>query len=368
MNKSGLLFFLHKWCGLILAVLLVLQAATGLAISFRNEVTALLYPGGSQVVSTADLAGAVVTWADRTHPAMELERIHFYDTVALARLVSPSSDWPVMALFDRDSARLIRSAPLQYFPLEMAARLHYSLVGGEVGALVIGVEGLLLAAMVITGVILWWPARGRWRRALTLRASLRGTALWIQLHKVVGAWLGVVLLVVGLTGAILIFEDFIKPVVNRVAPVSELEMPALRAFDGRLARGGYGPSMELVEHTFPGETLRQLRFVGENHRALVAILHNYRGQREQALNFAVVDRAYNSLAAEVRADDAPSGERFFQMIMPLHSGHIAGLAGRVVNVLGGLVIVIMAASGVLIWSRRRRTRAARVAGSPVSYR
>ncbi|HCS28560.1 MAG TPA: hypothetical protein DIW43_13955 [Spongiibacteraceae bacterium] len=363
MNRNGKLFFIHKWCGLVLAAFLTLQAFTGVVLSFRAELTKAMYPA-EKVVANDRVVAAVVNWTEVQAKSREqgfsIERIHFFDTVALARLMPPGSDWPVMAMFDRSSGQLIKEGSLFSFPIELAARLHYSLVVGGVGGLIIGLEGFLLAAMVITGFILWWPAPGRWSRSLTLTFRQRGTGFWIQLHKVVGAWLAAILLLAGLSGFILVFEDYLKPVVAKITPVTELAMPQLPAFDGTLAKRNYGPPMAVVEREFSGERLRQLRFIGEDHRALIFILHNSQGENTHALNFAIVDRVDNTLAATFDADSVPAAERFFQSMLPLHSGHIAGLPGRLLNLAGGLGLLTIAISGFVLWLRRRKLAVSRV--------
>ncbi len=362
MKKNGLLFSLHKWCGLLLAGLLVLQASTGILLSLRGELTNVFFPAEAPALNNGLLSEHVVNWQQREHGNLSLNRIHFYDTVALARLHLPDSDWPLMALFDRSSGELIKAGGLSSFPLELSARLHYSLVAGEVGSVIIGLEGLLLFGMVLTGLWLWWPAAGRWRQSLKVHLSLRGTALWLQLHKVAGAWLALLLLVLSFTGFVLVFEDALKPVVGRFAPVDELAMPRLPKVETPLQKRGYASALAALDTAFPGERLRQLRFVGPDHRALIVILHNETGERSHALNFAVIDRADNQLAATFRADEAGSGEKLFQSILPIHTGHIAGWPGRLLNVLAGAGLLLMSLSGVLMWLGRRRLRAQRTAG------
>ncbi|MFQ3452573.1 PepSY-associated TM helix domain-containing protein [Bradyrhizobium sp. UFLA01-814] len=65
-------------------------------------------------------------------------------------------------------------------------------------------------------------------------------------------------------------------------------------------------------------------------------------------------------------DGRPLGERlpwvgtaadvFVQMQFPLHSGRIAGLPGRILISLMGLVVAALSATGVVIWWRKRRAR------------
>jgi uncharacterized iron-regulated membrane protein len=49
---------------------------------------------------------------------------------------------------------------------------------------------------------------------------------------------------------------------------------------------------------------------------------------------------------------------FMQMQFPVHSGRILGLPGRILMSVMGLIVAVLAATGVVIWYRNRRARAA----------
>jgi uncharacterized iron-regulated membrane protein len=52
-----------------------------------------------------------------------------------------------------------------------------------------------------------------------------------------------------------------------------------------------------------------------------------------------------------------AGDIFLQSMFPLHSGRIIGLPGRVLMSFMGVVIATLSVTGVLIWARKRRSRA-----------
>ena len=60
------------------------------------------------------------------------------------------------------------------------------------------------------------------------------------------------------------------------------------------------------------------------------------------------------------------GDLFFQAQLPLHSGRIAGTAGRALTAMFGIAVALLSVTGVYVWSRKRWARAehrARVARS-----
>ena len=81
--------------------------------------------------------------------------------------------------------------------MEWLVALHDHLFLQRTGRLINGVGGALLTLMVISGLPLWWPRRGRWRNALLYRPARP----WLfQLHAVTGFWAAFLLLAWGITG------------------------------------------------------------------------------------------------------------------------------------------------------------------------
>lgn len=59
------------------------------------------------------------------------------------------------------------------------------------------------------------------------------------------------------------------------------------------------------------------------------------------------------------AGEGTAGDIFLQLQFPLHSGEIAGLAGRIVICVTGILVAALSVTGVLVWARKRRARAAK---------
>lgn len=62
--------------------------------------------------------------------------------------------------------------------------LHYRLLLGETGGIVLGWTGFALLALLLSGLWAWWP-RGSWAKALRLKRHAHRSALrdW---HKLAG--------------------------------------------------------------------------------------------------------------------------------------------------------------------------------------
>src|SRR3954471_24435152 len=119
------------------------------------------------------------------------------------------------AVFRRDLAtwllppgRAFRgSAPLPIALMEWCADLHDNLLAGDTGRLVNGFGAMTLALLIVTGVVLWWPGRTRWRRSLIVPRPSRTRRFTWHLHSALALW-GLLLLVAwAVTGIYFAFPD-----------------------------------------------------------------------------------------------------------------------------------------------------------------
>ena len=80
------------------------------------------------------------------------------------------------------------------------ARFHDDLLGGRSGLVVNGVGAVAVLVICVSGVVLWWPARGYWRRSVTIRRNVSGRRFVRQLHSVLGFWFFLMILLWAATG------------------------------------------------------------------------------------------------------------------------------------------------------------------------
>jgi len=87
------------------------------------------------------------------------------------------------------------------------AELHDNLLGGNAGRMVNGIGAVVLALLCLTGVVLWWPGRGRWRRSITLRRNVDWRHFTRDLHSVLGFWTFALMLMWAISGIYLGFPS-----------------------------------------------------------------------------------------------------------------------------------------------------------------
>ncbi len=157
-----LVFQLHLWSGLLLGLYVAVVCASGSAIVFRNDIYDWLESGGKAVSYKGEL----------------------------------------------------------YHWLSWLGKLHGSLLLDSAGMTGNAIGGFLTAALCLTGIIVWWPGFGSWRRALTIHANVGWKRFVFDLHGALGVWTFAILLMWGLTGGYFVFPQPFRAAINFFTPIN----------------------------------------------------------------------------------------------------------------------------------------------------
>ena len=193
---------LHTWVGLVAGIVLLIVALSGAALIFRTALERkldahrfIVTPGASRLP-----IDALVERARAAHPAGSVESVRFYGDPTM----------PLLVLFS--TAEYVHMNPYTGAVLGTRKRygegfgwiegLHkYLTLDPKVGESVNGTFAFVFAGLVVTGIVLWWPATRRALVAgLTLTWTRSGRAWNLNLHRTLGAYAAAVILFSALTG------------------------------------------------------------------------------------------------------------------------------------------------------------------------
>jgi uncharacterized iron-regulated membrane protein len=142
-----------------------------------------------------------------------LFQIHLWVGIAIGLYIISVSGSAVV--FRRELARWLmpRGTELENgFPpairvMEWLVDLHDNLLAGALGRDINGIFALLITVLVLTGAVIWWPGRRRWRRSVTpVRSREIGRFSW-HLHSSLGLWGFVLLFSWAITGVYFAFPE-----------------------------------------------------------------------------------------------------------------------------------------------------------------
>lgn len=381
----GWLHTLHCWLGLLLGGGFVLIGLTGSLLSFYPEIDAFLHPGRS--AASAVLAPAPISRVIDALRAAEPQRdgawriefprasmgnyaVRYYRPIeTVGRTFAP-----LLLSVDAETCEVTRRRFWREDFFTWIYDLHYSLLLGETGQILLAAMSLLLVSMLLSGLYLWWPTMGNWRGRLAIKPGAAWVRRVYDLHVKLGVYMLPVMVVVVLTGLVLLMPGWFTPVLERFSPrtpyFSEAPKTGPAALTGRVAfLVSAEQALDLARLQFPAGDVRwletpslakpvwrvQMRQPGEpNHRfprSQVWI------DADTGVVLAIRDPRQNS-----------ASDTFMDWLHPLHGGEAFGAVGRALICLAGLWPLLAYWSGCLRWLHKRRARAPLVRAGKISRR
>ena len=358
MTKVGLRkawFQVHKWIGLILAVLIIPISLTGSALVWHDPIERTLHPERYAVTETGPSLpiGAYAAAALGTLASGErIQRIELPEQAGepvIATASKPGAGRPQRSTIylDPPTGSVLGTARSGEGALQVMHRLHGSLMVPGVGRQIVGWVGIAMLISAISGLWLWWPLVGSVKRGLRWK---RHSNLDTNLHHQMGFWISLPLFVLSLTGVWISFPQWFAgfesasvqrgPVSagpNRFAP--PLAVP-LGDLDAALLKAENAAGGRAVAVTWPTE---------RNPEWTVSI---DRSNGEPAS----VTIAAAGLAATVEPSRGEAPETLARLMRRIHDGNDTPFAWQLIVFLGGILPAALAVTGVIMWWRARSWR------------
>lgn len=373
MRWKAALRWLHLWTGAVASLAILAAGLSGMALAFVSplfawETGALTPDPGSAHAARAPIdvlvRAAAAHHDGRFEPLgvlMPDSRLEVGAAAVYGVPTEAGADPPILLVgLDPAAAAVLGSFDLEASWTHTLLHFHADLLLGEVGAAVVAVVALLLAGLAISGLVLWWPARGAIRR--TLRRDVRilvRRPSHFALHRTLGVLSAVAILVWGVSGAVWSKPDWFDPVLNEAWQ----DLPAAEA--GRFetaCEGRVGPSAaaRTARRAVPDGAITTMSFAGgsfRHHRVAMTApgaLDPYAGDTVVWVHATCPD-----VYAVRHLSHADAGGVVAHLLPGLHSGRLFGAAGVPIVLLVGAATVAAGATGLVLWFRRYRPRARR---------
>jgi|SRR5579862_2352676 len=215
-------FQLHLWSGIGLGLYVFLVSFTGSILVFRNELyraftlPPIVVTGAGERLTDAQLRDA----AAREYPDYTIQNINRARNPDQAVTISLKHGGTTKnrLLNPYTGADLGDSVPRGIWAVSKLMELHDDLFAGKTGRKVNGFGGVLVLAIALTGMVVWWPGIRTWRRGLTIHRNVGWQRLTWDLHKMVGFWSLAFVLVFALSGAYLGNPEWFQDLADRIQP------------------------------------------------------------------------------------------------------------------------------------------------------
>jgi uncharacterized iron-regulated membrane protein len=210
----------------------------------------------------------------------------------------------------------------------------------------------------------WWQ---RWKPAWQVKWRASRYRVNFDLHRALGLWLWTLLLILAFTSLSMNLQfEIVRPALQAISKLTP------NPFETRAPRPRHAPiepsrdfAAALVsagrEAAVRGWTESPgFAFYSPEYGIYLVGFHPLGGDPHDLGGLRVKRLYLDGADGRVLGDEVPlsgtAADVFMQLQFPLHSGRIAGVAGRVVVTLMGLVVAMLSITGVVIFLRRRASR------------
>lgn len=374
----------HLWLGLVLGVVLAITGITGSLLVFHHEIDEVLNPTLLTVqphargIKDYRPIDEILASAQAALPGGSKVRMIYgprndaavFSLTALVPVggqVQVNRDWETWNVlinpYDAKviGSRLVNAAGWSHFLprtfIGFVFILHYALLLPNIGGTIVGICSVLLCFSVLSGLILWWPLDGNWRRVFSIEPHRSRVRLNHDIHQTLAFWSALVLLAVLISGIYMVLPTQFMALLQQFSPdsvwrygVQSIPNPGAKLLSP-------GQATRRVTEKYPDGRL-SLLYPPSKKRQSYMLCYKETESRSLFVNrrCVVVDQYTGDILHVEEVGSGTAGVTFIAWQWPLHSGVAFGWPGRILIFLCGLACPVIFVTGLIRWKQKRRAR------------
>lgn len=349
---------IHMYTGLAIGLLLVLSGLTGSVLVFREEIETVVYPELMKS-EPRDERVSLQTVLERVQHAYPEDKPFFIRmprTPEQTYLIKMNSAHDLFVYVDPYSSMILGEHRQADTFTGWISLLHTELLSGDLGEIILGVSALLLIGMSITGLILWWPKKGKYLSGFKIKWTAHWNRKNFDIHRASGIYAVIFLLLTAFSGASLVFNQTAINLINTIT----LSPPrnATPLSDIRHAHMSRPPLDMILQQadTMITATTTWVNFPRKPGAPLVVRKKLDEEFHPNGRSFVYFDQYSGKVLHMENAMKAPLGTRVYSTLYPIHIGAIGGTLTRVLQVIVGLSPLILFTTGYFIWWNKRKAK------------
>ena len=354
-NSARNLFLkIHRTLGIFIGILLIIIGTTGSLLVFHDELEAAIDPQLVKVIPEGERISvdAIANSIQQADPDSEIEFMLLPQKPEESLKVKvKSSDREIAVFVNPYTGAILGWWGFDNIVTHFLLKIHMTLLAGKVGEIVVGICGLFLSILCITGLTLW----SGWKRlipAFKIRWQASPRLLAFDLHQISGIVAVVFLIFISITGIFFVLahnsQAFLSLFISRP---SEAELIAVAPEAQPIS---ITKAIQIADRELPNSKTTYLAFA-EGERKITVQKKYPDDIFPSGLSSVAIDR-YTGILSVQKVLKPNLGNRIAKLITDLHFGTFGGVASKVLYVFVGLSPIILFLTGLTIFSQRRRSK------------
>ncbi|WP_050982191.1 PepSY-associated TM helix domain-containing protein [Mucilaginibacter paludis] len=354
--------WLHLWLGLVTGAILIIVALTGSLLTFEDELETLLFRHDHVVTIEPNQrlpVDSLIKIAQASFPEKKVSRVTIPAeadrSVEIRMGIKGESKGAKVLFINPYNGLILYQGDYSQRFFQQVRNLHRYLLLGSTGKIITGISCSITLFMVISGLIIWWPANKKAiKQRFRIKWNASGKRLTWDLHAVSGFYVSIILLLITLTGLIWSYDWPEKLIFRLTDGTVEKEAKIKNASKGKQANAGiYQQMLNQTDQLYPyrGELLMAIP-----PKATLAVTV----QKEDAnhtittSNAAFFDSKTGAMLKKQPYQNLSTGTKIRKMMLPVHTGSLLGWPTKLLYLLVSLFTASLPVTGLLIWLNRKK--------------
>ncbi len=357
---------LHLYLAITLCIPLVLQGITGLIMVFQHEIsnyqlhTKHVFASG-EIQAPSKIIISALTQVPEGSKVNSIKLPIAEKSPAVVRLTKKIEEKKSIfeVVVDPVSLEIIEVKNPENDFFKNLKKFHSSLfIPGQTGKNIVGTFGLVMLFMVISGLVIWWPKKITFKRAMTFKFSSTGKQFHRDLHSAVGFWTSLIIFITSFAGVYLAFTPQTTATILAIFPGKDLKKSAnemvidpgssFLTIDelADFAAQKVSSDDKLLSINFPMKPEQPFRinFVPKNYEDGEPIITVFIDQYWQRI-LEVRDPKNYSL-----------GEKIIAWQHSIHAGEGLGYLWKITVFLTGFLPLLFSITGISLWLIKRKSK------------
>ena len=349
-------FFLktHRIIGIFIGILLIIIGTTGSLLVFHDELEAAVHPQLMKVIPEGERLSidAIASTIQQADPSAELQFILLpQQPEETYKVKVKSGDREIATFVNPYTGAILGWWGFDSILTHFLLKIHMTLLAGKVGEIIVGICGLFLLILCITGLILW----SGWKRpipAFQVRWQAAKHLLAYDLHQVSGILAVVFLILISITGILFVLahnsQAFLSLLISSPEPETELVAIAPQQKPISIER-----VIQIADTELPDSKTTFLSFAEERQRK-VTVQKKYPDDIfPSGLSSVAIDRYTGQVLAVQKVLQPTLGNRIAKLIQDFHFGTFGGVASKILYVAIGFTPTLLFLTGLTVFRLRK---------------
>jgi uncharacterized iron-regulated membrane protein len=362
-TKSAILFA-HRWLGFISGLVVLIISISGCIYCFHDEIEDVSNPYRKVEVQSQPflLPSVFQDLALKKFPGGKITSVAYYgkDRSVLVRVLYSKK---VMALFYNPyTGELLKSRAFKDSFFAFIKDVHlYLFLPKEIGKVVNYVSVIVFLIIMITGLVLWWPTRKSDRkRSFTIKWRAKWKRVNYDLHNVLGFYVTAIAMIVALTGLSFTLPWMNKGIYNIANFGRSFPAEKKKFQSDSITIAAFPRADPVIDQAYL--TVRKksphagyiLLFSGSTASSPLSVT-----AYPSALHFShqdtyAFDQYSGKLLNFLPDQNKSAGMKLNAMNYDIHTGQIAGFAGKIIAFLSSLICATLPVTGLILYLGKKK--------------